>query len=437
MHHAGTAAWTYDPRVMRTVLARRWRAAVCAALVAAGCYEWLATGFAFFGSERLLWFHQDFPALYTAAHMVAHGGGRLLYDTAAVGAEELRLAGHPVGGTGTLAYFNPPFFAAAMAPLSAIGMERAFQAWTLVGLGLLAADVWLLWRIAPQLAGRERTLLTLAFVTLYPVSYGLQLGQFSLVLATSWAGAYLLLRSGRDARAGLALAPLLIKPELLVPVALYLAWKRRWRVFATLLPAAAAAVAVSVVVTGVPAALAYPGYLLDSTRWSDSGVTTSGMFNWSGIVAMKWDPAEFPLALAVVGALMAATLAAVAYASRGDAAPRSERYALQWLLLTLATVLVDPHLYLQDTVLVAPAAAAVLGATRPERRARVLAIMLGGWALLALGIYPNEHLHVDAFALYMAAAGVAVLAWERRRRQADAPAWDARRAASAVRVEAG
>ena len=279
-------------------------------------------------------------------------------------------------------------------------------------------------------------MLTLAFVTLYPVSYGLQLGQFSLVLATSWAGAYLLLRSGRDAWAGLALTPLLIKPELLVPVALYLAWKQRWRTIATLLPAAAVAIAVSVAVTGVPAALAYPGYLLDSTRWSDSGVTTSGMFNWSGIVAMKWDPAEFPLALAAVAALIAATLAALAYSSRGEALPRSERYARQWLLLTLATVLVDPHLYLQDTILVAPAAVAVLGAAPPAHRARVSAVMLGGWALLALGIYPNEHLHVDAFALYMAAAGVAVLAWEMRHRQADAPAWDARRA-TAVHVEAG
>jgi hypothetical protein len=406
---------------MRTLVERRWMVAVCIAFTVAGCYEWLATGFAFFGTERLLWFHQDFPALYTAAHMVAHGSGRLLYDVAAVGAEELRLAGHPVGGTGTLAYFNPPFFAALLAPLSMLGMESAFRAWTLLGLALLAVDVWLLWRTAPRLSRRERALLTLAFLTLYPVSYGLQLGQFSLVLVTSWAGAYLLLRSERDALAGLALTPLLIKPELLLPVALYLGWKRRWRVFATLLPAAIAAVAVSVAVTGVPAALRYPRYLLESTRWSDSGVTTSGMFNWSGIVAMKWDPAEFPLALVAVGALIAATLALVAFASREDAPPRSERFALQWMLLTLATVLVDPHLYLQDTALVAPAAVAVLGVTRAERRPRVLAVILGGWALLALGIIPNERLHIDAFALYMAACGGALLVWERRRRLAGVP----------------
>jgi hypothetical protein len=399
--------------------ATRWRGAIVVAMALAGMYELAATAFAFFGNERLLWFHQDFPALYTAAHLVLHHSGRLLYDTTAVGAEELRLAGHPVGGTGTLAYFNPAFFAALLGPLGAIGMDRAYQAWTAFGLALLALDLWMLWRLAPQLSRRDRVLLSLAFLTLYPVSYGLELGQFSAVLVTAWTGAYLLLQRGRDAWAGVALAPLLIKPELLIPVALYLVWKRRWRVFAALLPATAAAIAGSIAVTGLTAALHYPGYLLDSTTWSGSGVATNDMFNWSGIIAMKWDPAEFRLALAAVAALAAATLAALAYASRGTAAPRSQRYALEWLLVTMASVLVDPHLYLQDTVLLAPAAVAVLGAARADQRPRLAAIALGGWALLGLGIYPNEHLHVDAFALYLAAAGIAALVWERQSRRAE------------------
>src|SRR5712692_3245247 len=97
----------------------RWIGAIVAVTAVAGGYECVGTGFAFFGNEQLLWFHQDFPALYTAAHMVLHDSGRLLYDTTAVGAEELRLAGHHVGGTGTLAYFNPAFFAALLSPFAA------------------------------------------------------------------------------------------------------------------------------------------------------------------------------------------------------------------------------------------------------------------------------------------------------------------------------
>jgi hypothetical protein len=36
------------------------------------------------------------------------------------------------------------------------------------------------------------------------------------------------------------------------------------------------------------------------------------------------------------------------------------------------------------------------------------AVMLGGWAALGLGIYPNEHLHVNAFGLYLVATSIAL-----------------------------
>jgi hypothetical protein len=35
--------------------------------------------------------------------------------------------------------------------------------------------------------------------------------------------------------------------------------------------------------------------------------------------------------------------------------------------------------------------------------------MLAGWVMLGLGIYPNEHLGVNLFGLYLAASGVALL----------------------------
>ena len=40
-----------------------------------GGAELVQTAAAFVGSEQLLWYHQDFPAFYTAAHLVTHGGG--------------------------------------------------------------------------------------------------------------------------------------------------------------------------------------------------------------------------------------------------------------------------------------------------------------------------------------------------------------------------
>jgi hypothetical protein len=182
-------------------------------------------------------------------------------------------------------------------------------------------DVALLWHIAAVCGacGCPRV----AFVTMYPLCYGLQIGQFSLILVTSWAAAYVLLRRGHERWAGVALAPLLIKPELLLPVAAYLAWKRRWRVFSTLLPLTAASVAVSVAVVGVPAALSY--------RCTCSQHEVARLrrrlerdVRLNGIVAMVWErPSDSIPGLAVLLALTAITLAG-SCASRGALDPRSD-----------------------------------------------------------------------------------------------------------------
>ena len=387
---------------------RLFRQLAFAAVCVAGLAELAQAGAAFFGSEELLWYHQDFPAFYTAAHLVTHGGGDLIYDTAAMAAAEAELARQPVGGTGVLAYFNPPFFALAIAPLSRLSMDRAFQVWTLLSLLLLAANAWMLWRIGATLTRSSRWLLVSAFLTLFPVSYGLQQGQFSLILATSWSSALLLLRNGYERGTGVALAPLLIKPELLLPVAAYMLWKRRWRVFSTLLPLTLAAVVMSIAVVGLPAALGYPAYLLDSTTWDGAGVTSRLMFSWNGVIAMVWDHPGFLLDSAAFVSLAVPTLGAAAYAARGTFAPLAGRFAGQWLLLTIATMLVDPHFYLQDTILIALPAAALLCGAPAEHRPRIAVAIAAGWAMLALGTFPNEHLHVDLFAIYLIAAGVAV-----------------------------
>ena len=86
-------------------------------LVAVGIAEWLQAAFTFAGDHRLIWFHQDFPALYAAGRLVLDGAGDRLYDTPSIAAAEVAAAGEPVGATGVLGYFNPPFFAGLMAPL--------------------------------------------------------------------------------------------------------------------------------------------------------------------------------------------------------------------------------------------------------------------------------------------------------------------------------
>lgn len=361
------------------------------ALAAGGAGFWVQVAADFFGRRAPFWVSEDFTAFYAAGRLVARGAGSVLYQPALVGAVEHAVAGHPVGGSGVLAYFNPPFFALLFLPLSRLSLGQAYQVWTLVNLVLVGVNTWLLWQLAAPLERRWRSVLAVGFLALYPVTYGLRLGQFSLLLLTGAAAASLLLRRRQERAAGLALGLLLIKPELLLPLAAFLAWKRRWRVLQTLIPAVLCAVGVSVLITGWQAALSYPVYLLHSVSWQGNGVGTALMFGWNGLLAAVWrgGPRLFETFAAALLAL--GGLAAAAYAWRGELRLGSMRFAAQWLVLTLATLLADPHLYLQDTVVVVPAVVAFLAKShQPRRRVTAAGLLIGWLVFLGYGIVVYE-----------------------------------------------
>jgi hypothetical protein len=365
--------------------------ALMAALAVGGAGFWVQLAADFLGRRVPFWVSEDFTAFYAAGRLVARGAGSLLYHPEVVGAVEHAVAGAPVGGSGVLAYFNPPFFALLFLPLSHLSLGQAYQVWTLANLLLVGVSTWLLWKLAAPLDRRWRLVLAAGFLALYPVTYGLRLGQFSILLVTGSASASLLLRRRRERAAGLALALLLIKPELLVPPALFLIWKRRWRVLQTLVPATLLAVAASVFVTGWRAALAYPGYLLGSVHWQNNGVGTALMFGWNGMIAALWRSGPQRVELLGAALLTLAGLAAAAYVWRGEIRLGSVRFAGQWLVLMLATLLADPHLYLQDTVVAVPAVIAFLSRSGAPRRKLMAAGLLLGWLLfLGYGIVVYE-----------------------------------------------
>jgi hypothetical protein len=393
------------------LLVTRWRfllaLAGVTALLCLAADPWLQLVTDLFGRRTPGWVAEDFRAFYAAGWLVAHGRGSLLYDPTALGAVEAASGGTAGGAGHTLAYFNPPFFALLCAPISWLPFDRAFQVWTGISLALLGLDLWLLWLITTPLRNVWRLVLVAGFAALYPISYGLRLGQFSLLLIAAWSGAYLLLCRGRPRTAGVVLALLLVKPELLLPPALFLAWKRRGEVFRTLIPITAMLCVVSARILGWSATLAYPAYLAHSTTWQSNGVATQLMFGWNGLFANsagalpRWSFAAAPL-------LSGAGIVCAAGAWRGEIREGATRFAGQWLLLTLATLLSDPHLYLQDLVLVVPALLAWICGVGDSRRSVALAGAAGAAVVLELGLYPSQHLHTDLATLTM---GLALSAW--------------------------
>jgi hypothetical protein len=218
----------------------------------------------------------------------------------------------------------------------------------------------------------------------------------------------------------------------LLPVAVFLAWKRRWGVFQTLLPIALAAIAVSVALVGPREALRYPAFLHTAAGDTGYGAAPWVMYSWPGILTPLFGPAQPGRILLVAAPLGVLTVALAALGWRGQLDPAGAAFPRQWLLLTLASLLADTNLYAQDLVILLPAVAAYLGAAEgKEERCAVAAVALG-WLALAAGLFPNEAWEISPFGLLLLAAftAVSIAQWRAGERPGAAPLAPAARAAT-------
>jgi hypothetical protein len=383
----------------------RWTVGLTIALALAGAVPWSLFARDFLFSRD--WASGDFIAFFAAARLVASGAGSHVYELQTVAAAEQAAAGHAVGGTGILPYFNPPFFAWLLRPVAGLPLQDAYRVWSMFSLAWLAIDAWLLWRIAASLPRQWRRLIILAYLALFPVTFGLREGQFSLILEGSWSAAYLLLRSHRPGFAGMGLSPLLIKPELLIPATLLLVWKREWRVLGTLSACGLVAIAASIAIVGPQSAIGYPDYLLDSTTWSNHGNTPVLMFGWNGLLAASTPMGAVARQMAAT-ALGVATLAVAAFLWRASSVGKGRSFAERWLALSLASMLIDQHFYFQDTVILVPGIVAVLASVREQDRKWIASAAGVSWCAQLLATYPNESWHVNLLALLAVAALLAL-----------------------------
>jgi hypothetical protein len=384
---------------MRTILILLLLGIVTFVLGGAVASWWAQPAEAFFGRRSAWWDAGDFTVFYSAGKLVAAGDAHLLYTLSAYReTQQAALEAHGLREHTTLGYYNPPFFALLFAPLSWLSFDRAFQVWTSINLALLALNGWLLWHMAGPIGRGWRLVLIAGFVTLYPVTLILQLGQFSLILMASWSAAYLLLRRGRARAAGFALLPLLIKPEMIIPVTVFLAWKRQTDALKTLLPASVLIVIGSIAIIGPIAAWDYPFYLHDSAL---DGM--GNMYGWNGLLSSVRNPGHPGTQTSLALPLSLMSLGAVALTWRGPLVPDGDRFPVQWLLLVCATMLADMHFYLQDVVILVPAAVAVHATLRGWQRDVSGVALILGWLILGLGSTPNINWHLNLFATYVVA----------------------------------
>ncbi len=269
----------------------------------------------------------DFGIFYYAAHMLLDGSRHALYSFDAQHLFQARFHRPPDS-----LFRNPPVALLPFLPFSGLPLLAAYAAWTLVSFAILYLSLKTLERETHVEFGNWPLLLSLVYV---PVMGCLLHGQLSIVMLAAFVYAYALWKNGRPFLGGLVLSVATLKFQLILGLAAILLLKGKWKELAGLATGGAAFVAISAAITGVPALLAYPAFVLHSDLPINE---LPHMANWQGLLFllhMNW-----PILL---GSISAITILWAAWTwkdlDRGLCAA------------TLAGMLVSYHLTPQDLTL--------------------------------------------------------------------------------------
>jgi hypothetical protein len=156
----------------------------------------------------------DLRLAYGAALVGVRDGYGHLYDLAAQEAAVQSLG----AGFNPQPFISPPPLVWLVTPLLALPFQAALVIWTLL---LLAALVWT-WHVLAPPGHLVKAAHLALWLGLFPVAFGVMVGQPGALVAAAVATGWWLMRCDREVWAGLALSLIVLKPQLafLVPLCL-------------------------------------------------------------------------------------------------------------------------------------------------------------------------------------------------------------------------
>ena len=375
--------------------------------------------------------HHDFFAFYSAATLIREGHAQDLYNASVLTALERSIWPQPTGYAGYMPFLNPPSAAVILSPLASLSFATAREVWLCISVVIAVACGLLL---TSGRALRVRAIAVAVVLAAFPTYQALVEGQWSFVLLLGSLGALIASRRGHEWLAGVALVALWLKPPLLLLVLVWLVLTRRWRIAGGAVAAVAVLTLVTLPWTGIGADVAYAQYLGGVSVAHAAGGGAAGSTAWEGAfpnmegvigLAATLVGQTHAVAVDVLTAVIAAALVVYfVWATRHVwlSRPLPLRVALAALCLGL---LLDPHLYAQDCVLLLVLCAVALPRVRAAATASAvllgIAVVMDFSAIDTYSIqgYPVPPLHLLTFALI---GGVIALTWPLRASAAPRPA---------------
>ena len=321
----------------------------------------------------------DFSATYTAATIVRDGDVRHLYDVdvQATTGDRLLAPDHLI-----LPYPEMAFGAVLAVPLTFLGLQAAFDVWTLLQLLLVLAAAVVAVRTARE--GRPpNRLRDVAIVMVAVAGFGtanlLEVGQWTGFNALGVAMAYRCWRHGRYASGGVWLAAMaaIFKPHLGLGLFVFvLGWRNRRAmagVAGTLLVAAAGLLAV----VGIDGVRSFVQLALHPTAvYSARGGTS-----FFSLASMWYQDSTATYVVGYAGCCIALLICFLLGRQLGKGRARLDTVLAGATVLSLLAI---PHTFAYDQVMIVPAIAwwltDALSITAPRRGARVATgVVLVSW----------------------------------------------------------
>ena len=289
---------------------------------------------------------RDFVHFYAQGVITRERDAHALYDIDAMAAVVERVVPVPIE-----ARFPPvygPQVGLFFSPIALLPYVQAMMLWlglTIVGYGLC---VRLVWRTMPSLRNRQwlTTMLALGAPGLH---FTLSFAQVSVIGLVCFTALWLALRRGQLFLAGLAVGALAYKPQLGVVAAFVFVFGLEWRVVWGALTAVAVQLAASWAYWGSSIFLGYLGALRKLPTVIDAMEPDKQlMHSWRSLLLQAGLSAQAALLVSVVLSLATILVAVICWRTKGPVGPR-------YVILVLATLLVDPHIFSYDLLVLVPA----------------------------------------------------------------------------------
>jgi hypothetical protein len=329
----------------------------------------------------------DFTVFYTGWSLVLTEP-RQTYDVEAQRRVQAGLMRDRHFAGGVMTFYYPPHFAVTLAPFAKLGFENAFRLW-------IALQLWcafLLIRWLQELAGLrdalDRWVLATAVLAFLPLLYALQIGQLSISMTLALVGFWRAFARGRDARAGLWLLALTLKPQLLPVPLLVLLASRRLRPLGWLCAWGAPIVVLASFVLGPRVWQDYPAAVRHLEGFVAGG-SHDRMLNLRGLLTRLAGPGhDGPIFVACAAVFALASGAAYALLrrdarARADGAGASGPDATAFATALALALPVNLHLHLQDALVwVVPLAIFAAQLRQQGSGARRFEIFALSWPLI-------------------------------------------------------